>query len=243
MTPRVRAAGRRDRGQAVPLVLAVVAVVVVLGAALAVLGRRAVDAAAARTAADAAALAGAAAGEVEARAIAEANGAELVEVRADGLDTVVTVRVGDRQVTARARRELALVDLSGPVALARVRGFEVNVAIAAQFEAMLAAAAADGIVFGGGAYRSAEAQIALRRAHCGPTAYDIWEKSSSQCSPPTARPGRSMHELGLAVDLTYGGDYIRSRDSPGFRWLAANAATYGLFNMPVEPWHWSVNGR
>lgn len=233
----------RERGQAVPLVLAVVAIVVLMGAGLATLGRRAVDAAVARTAADAAALAGAQVGEGEARAVAEANGAEVLSVERDGLDTVVTVRVGDHTAIARARRELAAVDLGAPVTLTRVRGFEVNASIAAQFEAMLAAAAADGIVFGGGAYRSAEAQIELRRAHCGPTHYDIWEKPSSQCTPPTARPGRSMHELGLAADFTYRGAYIRSRDSPGFRWLAANAATYGLFNMPVEPWHWSVNGR
>ena len=51
-----------------------------------------------------------------------------------------------------------------------------------------------------------------------------------------------MHERGLAVDLTVGGRAITSRSSPAFRWLAANAARYGFFNLPSEPWHWSVNG-
>ena len=31
--------------------------------------------------------------------------------------------------------------------------------------------------------------------------------------------------------------------SPCYQWLAANASHYGLFNLPSEPWHWSVTGR
>jgi D-alanyl-D-alanine carboxypeptidase len=52
-----------------------------------------------------------------------------------------------------------------------------------------------------------------------------------------------MHELGLAIDFTYQGRVIASRDSPAFGWLAANAAAYGFYNLPAEPWHWSVNGQ
>ena len=51
-------------------------------------------------------------------------------------------------------------------------------------------------------FRTREQQIALRRAHCGTSQYDIYDKPSSQCSPPTARPGTSMHEVGWAVDFT-----------------------------------------
>lgn len=234
----------RDQGQAVPVVLALAAVVVVMVAALAVLGRRAVDAAAAQTAADAAALAAVQGGSTAARQLADANGAELVEVRREGRDTLVTVRVGDRTATARARAELTGgFDLSGPVELTRVGGIEVNSQIAANVGALLAAAAADGVTLGGGGYRSNAAQIELRKAHCGPTPYDIYEKPSAQCHPPTARPGHSMHELGLAIDFTYQGRVIASRDSPAFGWLAAHAATYGLYNLPAEPWHWSVNGQ
>ena len=32
-------------------------------------------------------------------------------------------------------------------------------------------------------------------------------------------------------------------DDPAFVWLTANAARFGFFNLPSEPWHWSVNGR
>ena len=235
---------RKDQGQAVPLVLALAAVMVVMAAALAVLGRRAVDAAAAQTAADAAALAAVQGGPTAAASLAEANGAELVDVSHEGGDTVVIVRVGDRTAMARARPELTgAFDFSGPVELTRVGGIEVNRQIAANVEALLAAAAADGITLGGGGYRSNAAQIELRKAHCGPTAYDIYEKPSAQCHPPTARPGHSMHELGLAIDFTYQGRVIASRDSPAFAWLADHAGTYGFYNLPAEPWHWSVNGQ
>jgi len=60
------------------------------------------DAARARTAADAAALAGAAAGEREARTIASANGAALLEYRQVGSTVTVLVLVGDVRARARA---------------------------------------------------------------------------------------------------------------------------------------------
>ncbi len=124
-----------------------------------------------------------------------------------------------------------------------VRGIWVNRTIADDLDRMLAAAEADGIVLRGGGYRDPASQIALRKAHCGPTEYDIWQKPASQCSPPTAPPGKSMHEQGLAIDFTYNGKVITSRSSPGFVWLAANAAAYGFYNLPSEPWHWSINGH
>jgi len=127
--------------------------------------------------------------------------------------------------------------------IVRVRGIRVARQIAPQVEALLAAAEADSIRLSGWGYRSTERQIELRRKHCGASHYDIWEKPSSECTPPTARPGRSMHEKGLAIDFTYNGKGIGSRDNPGFQWLARNAARFGLKNLPSEPWHWSVNGR
>jgi len=126
--------------------------------------------------------------------------------------------------------------------LATVGGFTVHAEIADDVEAMLAAAAEDGITFGGSAYRSTERQIGLRIANCGPTEYDVWYRPASSCSPPTAVPGRSLHELGRALDLTYEGRLITTRANEGFRWLAENAASYGLFNLPSEPWHWSTTG-
>ncbi|HEU5082743.1 MAG TPA: M15 family metallopeptidase [Acidimicrobiales bacterium] len=126
--------------------------------------------------------------------------------------------------------------------LETVRGFTVHAEIAGDVAAMLDAAAADGITFGGSAYRSTDRQIQLRIANCGPTEYDIWYRPASTCSPPTAVPGRSLHEQGRALDLTFEGRLITTRANRGFQWLAANAASYGLFNLPSEPWHWSTTG-
>jgi LAS superfamily LD-carboxypeptidase LdcB len=108
---------------------------------------------------------------------------------------------------------------------------------------MMAAAEADGLTLGGGGYRSSDSQIALRRAHCGTSDYAIYEMSPSQCSPPTARPGQSMHEQGLAIDFTCNGGGALSTSSPCYSWLKANAASYGFYNLPSEAWHWSTNGN
>jgi LAS superfamily LD-carboxypeptidase LdcB len=132
---------------------------------------------------------------------------------------------------------------SGSVPLTTVRGITVNTSIAAQLDKMLGAAQADGITFTGQGYRSTDEQIALRRAHCGSSDYAVYQMDPSQCSPPTARPGSSMHEQGLAVDFIANGSLVSSRSSPGYQWLAAHAAGYGFYNLPSEPWHWSINGH
>ncbi len=124
-----------------------------------------------------------------------------------------------------------------------VRGFRVNVEIADQVEAMLAAAEEAGLNLGGGGWRDGASQIALRRAHCGPTEFDIYVRPANECSPPTARPTASMHERGLALDFSNDGVLITTRSNPAYLWLIENAATYGFFNLPSEPWHWSINGR
>jgi hypothetical protein len=131
------------------------------------------------------------------------------------------------------------VAVPGPVPLTTVRGITVHTSISGPLDAMVAAAAADGVSLSGSGYRSHDRQIELRRQHCGTSDYAIYEMPSSQCSPPTARPGSSMHEQGLAIDFVN----CSSRSSACFQWLAANAATYGFFNLPSEPWHWSIDGR
>ena len=93
-----------DAGQAVPLVLAVVALAVVILLALVPLAQGAAQRAQARTAADAAALAGAAEGEQAARHVATANGAQLIDWRAAGTDVWVEVALGDARAVAKARR-------------------------------------------------------------------------------------------------------------------------------------------
>jgi hypothetical protein len=96
--------------------------------------------------------------------------------------------------------------------------------------------------FCGGGYRSPARQVETRRNNCGSSGYAIYEMPSSQCSPPTARPGNSMHEQGLAIDLTCDGVLIQSRTNPCFQWLDEHAGDYWLHNLPSEPWHWSSSG-
>lgn len=96
--------GSQDRGQVMPLMLAVVALAAVVLMALVPLAQAAGERSRARTAADAAALAGAAEGEAAARDIAAANGAEVVGWRAEGTDVWVEVVLGDARARARARR-------------------------------------------------------------------------------------------------------------------------------------------
>jgi D-alanyl-D-alanine carboxypeptidase len=106
---------------------------------------------------------------------------------------------------------------------------------------LLDASAADGVVLCGGGYRSSAGQIEARQRNGCP---DIYNAPPSSCRVPTARPGQSMHERGLAIDFTCnGGGAIGSRSSPCFEWLAANAGSYGFRNLPSEPWHWSTNGN
>jgi hypothetical protein len=119
----------------------------------------------------------------------------------------------------------------------------VDSSIEANLGSMLTAASNAGVTLCGGGYRDPQAQIDLRRQNCGNTQYLIYEAPSSACSPPTARPGTSEHEKGLAIDFTCnGGGVISSSGSPCFVWLDGNAAGYGFYNLPVEPWHWSTTG-
>ena len=128
------------------------------------------------------------------------------------------------------------------IELVTVGGITVNALVEDQVEGILAAMSARGFNLGGGGYRSIESQIRLRRANCGTSDYAIWEMPASQCRPPTARPGLSQHELGLAIDFTINGRVIRSRDTDVFRALAEVAPQFGFFNLPSEPWHWSTTG-
>ncbi len=117
----------------------------------------------------------------------------------------------------------------------------VNAQIAGQVQALVGAARSDGIDLHGGGFRPREDQITLRIAHCGTSGYDIFERPAGECSPPTARPGASQHELGLAIDFTENGA-ILTPGSAGFNWMVANAGSFGLINLPSEAWHWSTTG-
>lgn len=143
----------------------------------------------------------------------------------------------------------------GPVNVVNVAapaGGNIDVAaeLAPHLEALLAAAARDGIKFGGGGFRDPSEQIAVRMSNCGTSYYAIYLMPSGSCRPPTAKPGTSQHERGLAIDFTFGGSAIcfprRSSacsGNAGFEWLMAHAAEYGLYNLPSEAWHWSTTGN
>lgn len=126
--------------------------------------------------------------------------------------------------------------------LVTVGGITVAASIGEQLRALLAAASAAGINLGGYGYRDNAMQIQLRRQNCGTSDYAIWYMPADACRPPTARPGSSMHERGLAIDFQANGSFINSHSNPGFIWLAANAGRFGFSNLPSEPWHWSVTG-
>lgn len=167
----------------------------------------------------------------------------------DTLDKTLADQIAAQQA-AIAARNAANAASSGPprqigggVTVVSVRGIQVNASIADQIAGLLNGADAAGLNLSGGGYRNPSAQIALRRANCGTSDYAIYEMPPSQCHPPTARPGTSMHEQGLAIDFTSNGALITSRGSSAFQWLASNAPGFGLHNLPSEPWHWSTNGE
>ncbi len=123
------------------------------------------------------------------------------------------------------------------------RGVVVDVTIAGQVAAMMAAADSAGLHLSGGGFRSYAEQVELRRQHCGGSSYDISQRPPGECSPPTALPGTSMHQWGLAVDWSNVGSLIASHSNPAWQWLSSNAGRFGFANLPSAPWHWSSNGH
>ncbi|GLY95371.1 hypothetical protein Acsp02_26260 [Actinoplanes sp. NBRC 103695] len=119
-----------------------------------------------------------------------------------------------------------------------VYGTTVHWNVAYSYKRMVDDAAKAGIPLSGGGFRTKQRQIELRKINGCP---DVWTAPASSCRVPTAIPGRSLHEIGMAVDITSGGRSLTSK-SPGFKWLQAHAAKYGFKNLPSEPWHWSITG-
>jgi hypothetical protein len=95
-------ADRADRGQAVVLLLAVVAMISLAVVAVGVFGARIVDRGRAQTAADAAALAATTGGRSAAARLAASNGAALISYAEAGDVVIVLVDVDGERATARA---------------------------------------------------------------------------------------------------------------------------------------------
>lgn len=92
------------------------------------------------------------------------------------------------------------------------------------------------------AYRTCDHQLQLRKMNCGLGNFNIYQKPSEQCTPPTEPAGKSLHNEGLALDFyCYG--YALFENSPCLTWLKNNASTYHLYNHELEAWHWSTTGK
>lgn len=187
--------------------------------------------------------------EVQARLDRQLSEAAFLEERDEQLSAKLRAeqaRIAElaRQQAAANRRSAGpvTVSITGSGSIVSVRGIRIHKSIANNLAGLLSAADSDGISLSGYGYRDSQRQVELRRQNCGTSNYAVYQMSPSACRPPTARPGQSNHERGLAVDFTYQGRTIKSRSSPAFQWLRANAARYGFYNLPSEPWHWSVNG-
>lgn len=171
------------------------------------------------------------------------RGAESLETEMlDQLDDLKTLRSELDDQSAELERIVETERSAGETILGgelcKASGITVACEIADDMNALIAAAAEDGLPLTGSGYRDPAEQIALRKAHCGTSHAAIYSMSPSACSPPTARPGTSQHEVGLAIDF----DNCSTRQTACYRWLAANAERFGFFNLPSESWHWSTTG-
>lgn len=170
-----------------------------------------------------------------ARALGEAAGLEQLDaslsakIAAQQAALATRVRVGGG---SRGGSSVAYNGTLATVSCPTGGSITVDDSIASSVQGLLNAAP-DGIGLCGWGWRSSQRQ------------QELWDEHNCdvRCTVPTARPGSSMHERGLAIDFTSGGSSIGSRSSPAFQWLNQNAGRFGLSNLPSEPWHWSVNGN
>lgn len=140
----------------------------------------------------------------------------------------------------------------GSIYVCKVGIFTVNTTMAQKFSDMMRQAANEKQNFGGSALRDHLTQHSLRRTNGCPNDGSWTHKDgedptpwapASACKTPTAKPGNSQHEQGLAIDFTYNGSLIKDHGNPGWQWLNTNAGKYGFYNLASEPWHWSTTGN
>ncbi len=162
----------------------------------------------------------------------KADQAKLATLDTDSAELAARAAALSRQVVTETRATFTTADAT------TVNGITVHKSVAFAFRQMLADAKADGIVLSGGGFRTKQRQIELRKINGCP---DVYTAPASSCRVPTAIPGRSLHEIGMAVDITQGGRTLTAGSS-GFKWLVANAGEYGFVNLPSEAWHWSITG-
>jgi zinc D-Ala-D-Ala carboxypeptidase len=189
--------------------------------------------------------------EAEAKRKAEAEAKRKAEAEAKRKAAAQSARSSSSSSSSSSSRSTSSAPKTSIVntapGLVTVGGITVASSLGPSLQALLDAARADGIVLGGHGWRSPEAQARLRIAN---GCRDVYTAPASSCRVPTAIPGSSEHEKGLAIDFTWQGRTI-CYPNPGssctgnaaFNWLKANAGKYGLRNLPSEAWHWSTTGR
>lgn len=124
------------------------------------------------------------------------------------------------------------------ITLCEENGIVVNATISERFSLLVELVGKAGYTIAGSGFRTGDSQIALRIAHCGSSDYAIYQMDSMSCKPPTAKPGTSAHERGMAVDLSgyaYGNGIFNATQK------AASDPRVGFVNnVPTEPWHWAA---
>ena len=115
--------------------------------------------------------------------------------------------------------------VGGPTGnLTQRAGGQIDSSIAGSFDAMVAAAARDGVRL--------EIRSAFRSRREQERLYAAYRNGTGNLA---ARPGTSNHERGQAIDF--------KGNRGAWDWLARNAERFGFRNLPGEPWHYSPTGR
>lgn len=117
------------------------------------------------------------------------------------------------------------------VTTVEVQGIPLNIEIAKNVAQMIEDAEKEGVkltILSGFRSNQKQYQVGLDNG-CG----EDTSKWPDSCDTPTAKPGKSNHQKGLAIDF----------EEYDYDWLVKNAEKYGLYaKIPKEPWHWSVTG-
>ncbi len=173
----------------------------------------------------------------EAQALGELDAAKAAEIQKQEEEIARRIReeAARRAAAEAARRASARPVPAAATDMVTIEGFTVHKDVADSVGQMIRDARAANVNLTGYGWRSPQRTAELRVINGCP---DVYESSPSSCRIPTARPGTSMHERGLAIDFQ-----SCWRGSDCFTWLSNNAARYGFYNLPSESWHWSTNGR
>ena len=145
------------------------------------------------------------------------------------------------------------------VELADFESGQVDARILSICTAMFADAAEDGITFQlVDAYRSHDLQSELFEEMVSRYTSQGYSRTDAETKAATitARPDTSEHQTGLALDIVTPSYTKRNKgfaDTDAFKWLDANAASYGftmrykadkasITGVIYEPWHWRFVG-